>query len=320
MFGAAAGAAIALVLATAPAAAAQGWPAKPVRVVISFPPGGGTDILARLLARKLTEALGQTFVPENRAGAGGLVGAEVVAKAPADGHTLLVTTASLSVNASLHRKIAFDPLRDLAPVSWLSSVPLLLVVHPSVPARSVKQLVALAKERPGAMNAASNGNGTTSHLALEMLKQATGIEVVHIPYKGGGPAQVALLTGDVDFRFTTMLASIGHLRAGKVRALAVTTRTRSSVLPELPPLAATYPGFDVDQWYAMFVPAGTAREIVDRLHAETVKALGSPEVREFLRKDGAEPVGSTPAQLATFFTREVAKYAKVIAAANVRVE
>lgn len=307
-------------LAGASAASAQAWPTKPVRVVIAFSPGGGTDINGRLLARRFTETLGQSFVPENRAGAGGLVGAEAVAKAPPDGYTLLVTTASLSVNVNLHKKLAFDPLKDLAPVSWLASVPLVLFVHSSVPARSVKELVALAKKRPDGMTAGSNGTGTTSHLSLEMFKQAAGIKVVHVPYKGGGPAQVALLTGEVDFRFGSVLASVHHVRAGRFRALAVTTTKPSDLLPEVPTMASIYPGFECDQWYAIFVPGGTPKQIIAKLQAETVKALASSEIREQLKRDGAYAVGSTPEELAALFKREVARYAKVIAAARVRAD
>ena len=311
---------MAAALAFATEAGAQAWPAKPVRIVMPFAPGGGADIMGRLFAKRFTEALGQTFVAENRSGAGGLIGAEIVAHSPPDGYTILVTTASLSVNVNLHKKLAFDPVKDLAPVSLLTSVPLMLAVHPSVPAHSAQELVALAKKRPGGMNAGTNGAGTTSHLAVEMLKQATGIEVTNIHYKGGGPAQIAMLAGETDFRFTSILSSIPHIRNGRMRPLAVTTAKRSSILPQLPTLTSIYPGVECDQWYAMFVPAGVPKEILVRLHAETVKALALPEVRSYLIKDGAEPVGSTPEELAAFFQREVAKYAKIIAIAKIQAD
>lgn len=301
-------------------ASAQNWPVRPGRIVVPFPPGGGTDIQGRLLAKKFGESMGQSFVVDNRGGAGGLIGAEIVAKAAADGYTILFTTASLAVNVTLHKKIAFDPVRDLAPVSWVSSAPLVLIVHPSVPAKTVKELVALAKRHRGKMNAASNGSGTTSHLAIEMLKQHAGIEVVHIPYKGGGSATIAMMAGEVDFRFSTALASLPHIRAGRVRPLAVATARKSAVLPDLPTLASFYPGIEADNWYAMFLPAGTPKEIVAKLHAEVLKALNSPDMRDAISKDGAEPVGSTPEELAAYFNREVDKYEKVIRAANVRVE
>jgi tripartite-type tricarboxylate transporter receptor subunit TctC len=231
-----------------------------------------------------------------------------------------VTTASISVNVNLHKKLSFDPIKDLAPVSLLTSVPLMLVVHPSVPARTPQELVALAKKRPGGMNAGTNGAGTTSHLAVEMLKQAAGIQVTTIHYKGGGPAQIAMLAGETDFRFTSVMTGIQHARTGRLRPLAVTTAKRSSILPELPTLTSIYPGVECDQWYAMFITAGTPRDIIARIHAETVKGLALPEVRKHIVSDGAEPVGSTPEELAAFFGREVAKYAKIIAAARIQAD
>ena len=311
---------LALAAGMASNAGAQNWPTRSVRIVVPFVPGGGTDIQARLLGKKLLESLGQSFVVENRRGAGGLIGAEFVAKSLPDGYNILVSTASLAVNVSLYKKIAFDPVRDLAPVSLISSSPLVLIVHPSVPAKSVKELVTLAKHHKGAMNAASNGSGTTSHLAIEMLKQMAGIEVTHVPYRGGGGAMNALLSGETDFRFTSALAVHSFVRAGRVRPLAVTTVKKSSVFPDLPTLASTYPGFDCDNWYAVFVAAGTPKEIVGKLSAQVSKALQSPEMRDFITKEGAEPVGSTPEELAAYFTREIDKYAKVIKAAQIRLE
>lgn len=311
-----------LVLATGMALSASGqnWPAKPVRIVVPFSPGGGTDIQGRLFSKKFLESMGQTFVVDNRGGAGGLIGAEMVAKSPPDGYNILFTTTSLAVNATLYKKIAFDPVKDLTPVSWVSSVPLVLVVHPSVPAKSVKELVALARQHKGKMNAASNGSGTTSHLAIEMLKQMADIDVTHIPYKGGGSAMTAMLAGEADFRFSTAIAVHPHIRAGRVRPLAVTTVRKSGVFPDLPTLASLYPGFECDNWYAMFLPAGTPKDIVTRLNGEVLKALKSPDMREFITKEGAEPVGSTPEELAANFKREIDKYAKVIRASKVQVE
>lgn len=309
-----------IALACAAPVCAQNWPARPVRMVIPFVPGGGTDIQGRLLGKKFTESMGQSFVVENRGGAGGLIGAELVAKAPPDGYNILVTTASLTVNVTLYPKMAFDPVRDLAPVGRISSAPLLLVVHPSVPAKSVAELVALAIKYKGKMNAASNGTGTTSHLAIEMLKQMAGIDVTHIPYRGGGLAINAMLAGETDFRFTSALAVFQYVKQGRVRPLAVTTVKPSSVFPELPTLASVYPGFECDNWYAVFVPAGTPREIVGKLNAELLKALQSPDMRDFIIREGAEPIGSTPEELAAYFAREVEKYAKVIKAAHIRLE
>ncbi len=296
---------------------AQEWPDKPVRIIVPFGPSGGTDIQGRLLSKKFYESMGQTFVVDNRPGAAGLIGAEFVAKAPPDGYTILFTTASLSVNVTLYRKsIAFDALKDLAPVSWISSVPLLLVVHPSVPANSVKDLIALAK-RDSKLTAGSNGAGTTSFLAVEMLNQATGLQVVNVTYKGGGPAITALLSGEVDFEFATALAAAPHLKSGKVRALAVTTANPATAYPGLPTMASMFPGFDVDNWYAMFVPAGTPRPIIDKLNAEIIKALKSSDVQSFMAKEGGQPVGSTPQELAQQFQREVTKYARVIGNAHI---
>ncbi|HEY7656721.1 MAG TPA: tripartite tricarboxylate transporter substrate binding protein [Burkholderiales bacterium] len=302
------------------AAFAQAWPVKPVRVIVPFAPGGGTDIQARLLAKNFHESMGQTFVVENRAGAGGIIGAELAVRSPADGYTILFTTASLSVNVTLYgKRVKFDALKDLAPVSWISSTPLVLVAHPSVPANSVKDLVALAK-RTGNMTAASNGAGTTSHLSVEMLKQATGLNVVHIPYKGGGPSMVSVISGETDFLFATGPVSAPQIKAGKVRALAVTTPKRSSTFPDLPTMNSVFPGFESDNWYAMFFPAGTPANIVNRLNSEIAKALKAQNIREFMPREALDPVASSPAELSALFKREIARYAKVIQAANIKVE
>ncbi len=299
---------------------AQSWPDKTVRVVVPFGPGGGTDIQGRLLGKKFYESMGQTFVIDNRAGAAGLIGSEQVVKSPPDGYTVLFTTASLSVNVTLYKKsLAFDPVKGLAPVSWISSVPLVLVTHPSVPARSVKDFIALVK-KSGKLNAGNNGAGTTSYLAVEMLKQATGASMVNVSYKGGGPAIIALISGEVDFEFGTALAVASHVASGKVRAIAVTTAKPAKAYPNLPTMTSLYPGFDVDNWYAMFMPAGTPKPIVDKLNAEILKALKAPDVQEFMAKEGGEPVGSTPEELAAMFMREITKYAKVIEAGKIAVQ
>jgi tripartite-type tricarboxylate transporter receptor subunit TctC len=284
-----------LALVMAAAAQAQTWPAKPVRVIIPFAPGGGTDIQGRLLGKKFYESMGQTFVVENRTGAAGLIGAEVAARAPADGYTL----------------------KDLQPVSWISSVPLVLVVHPSVPVNSPGELVALAKREKGKMNAAHNGSGTTSHLSIEMLKQCAPVDVTPIPYKGGGPAIAAMVSGETDFSFATALAAQPHIKAGKVKALAVTTAKPSGAFPALPTMGSLYPGFESDNWYAMFFPTGTPKDVVAKLNAEIVKALKANDIRDFIVQEGGDPVGSTPAELDAYFKREVGKYAKIIKAGNI---
>ena len=310
----------AIVVGMSGAAQAQTWPDKTVRIVVPFGPGGGTDIQGRLLAKKFYESMNHTFVVDNRPGAAGLIGTELVVKAPADGYTVLFTTASLSVNVTLYKKsLTFDPIRDLLPVSWISSVPLVLVTHPSVPVRSVKELVALAK-KTGKLNAGNNGAGTTSYLAVEMLKQATGVSLVNVSYKGGGPAVIALISGEVDFEFGTALAVGPHVASGKVRPIAVTTAKPAKAYPKLPTMSSIYPGFDVDNWYAMFLPAGTPRSVADKLNSEILKALRAPDVQEFMAKEGGEPVGSTPEELTEMFRREITKYAKVIGTANITVQ
>ncbi len=310
----------AIALAGTGPAAAQAWPAKPVRIVVPFTPGGGLDIQARLFGKKFYETLGQTFVIENRTGAGGLIGAEAVARAAPDGYTLLFSSASLAVNVSLYKKLAFDPVKDFDPVSWVSSVPLVLVVHPSVPVKNVPELVALAKKRAGQFNASSNGIGTTSHLSIEMLKQYAGVAVTHVPYKGGGPATTAVLSGEVDIAFVPVLSAQPFMKSGKVKVLAVTTAKRSTILPDVPTMKSFYPEFESDNWYAFFVPAGTPQEIVTTLNAEILKALKAPDVIDYLSHDGADPVGSTPAELAANYRREIVKYAKLIKAANIQPE
>lgn len=297
---------------------AQTWPAKPVRIIVPFGPGGGTDIQGRLLGKKFFETMGQTFIVDNRAGASGLIGAELAAKSPGDGYTILFTTASLAVNLTLYgSRVTFDAFKDLAPVSWISSVPLVLVVHPSVPVKNVKELIALAK-KTGKLNPGNNGAGTTSHLSVEMLNYYAGLNLPIISYKGGGPAMTGLLSGEVDFEFATALAAAPHLKTGKVRPLAVTTPKKSSAFPDLPTMNSFYPGFESDNWYAMFYPAGTPKEIIAKLNAEIVKALKSDEVRNFMAQEGADPVGSTPDELTAYFKKEVEKYAKLVKARNIK--
>jgi len=297
---------------------AQVYPAKPVRIIVPFGAGGGTDIQGRLLAQKFQVSMGQNFLVENRSGASGLIGAEFVAKGPSDGYNILFTTASLAVNMVLFAKrIKFDPLTDLEPVSWVSSVPLVLTIHPSVPAKNLKEFVALAKKPGGNLIAAHNGSGTTSHLSVEMLKLFGGARVTPVPYKGGGPAIVAQISGESDFTFATALAVQPFMKTGKVRTIAVTTSKRSSSFPDLPTMTSIFPDFEADNWYAMFYAKGTSKDIIAKLNTEILKALKAPDLNDFIRKEGGEPVGSTPEELAAYFKREAAKYTKVINAANV---
>lgn len=305
----------------APPLLAQSYPSRPVRMIVPFAAGGGTAIQGHLLGKKLNESMGQSFVVDNRPGASGLIGTEIAAKAAPDGYTILFTTASLSVNVTLYgKRLTIDPLKDLQPISWISSVPLVLVVHPSVTAKTPQELIQLAKKQGGKMNAGHNGAGTTSHLAIEMLKQMTGVKVAPIGYRGGGPSITALMGGEVTFNFATALTAAPHIKAGKVRPIAVTTAKRSKAYPDLPTMTSLYPGFEIDNWYAMFFPAGTPKPIVDKMNAEIRKALATKEVTDFMAREGAEPVGSSPEELADYFKREVEKYAKVIRAGGIAIQ
>jgi len=300
---------------------AQTWPAKTVRIVVPFAPGGTTDTQARMLARKYTESLGQAFVVENRAGASGMIGTEAVVRAPADGYLVLFTSASLSVNTTLYgSRFKFDPTKDLAPVIWASSVPLVMNVHPSVPVKSVKELIALSKRQKTGLNGGHPGSGTTGHIALEMLAQQTGASLVQIPYKGGGPMAIALIAGEIDFAFSTLTTVKPHLESGRLRAIAVTTKKPSSIFPNLPTMDSMYPGFETDNWFGMFVAAGTPKDIVTKLHGLALEALRSPEMRDFISRDGGDVIASTPEEFGAHLRSEIARYAKVIKAGNIKVE
>jgi tripartite-type tricarboxylate transporter receptor subunit TctC len=300
---------------------AQQWPDRAVRIVVPFPPGGGIDIQGRVLANAFQKSMGQNFIIDNRTGASGLIGTQLVVESPADGNTVLFTSGILSVVVTLlARHVKFDVHNDLAPVSWVSSTPLVLSLHPSVPARSVKELVALAKRVPKPMNAAGNAAGTTSHLTAEMFNQAVGIQTTVVTYRGGGPAVIALISGEVDYLFATAPSIMPHVRSGKARALAVTTPKRSSALPDVPTMNSIYPGFEADNWYAMFYPRNAPKPIIAKMNAEIRKALDTPEMKAFFPREALDPVASSPEELSALLKREVEKYAKVIKAANIRVE
>lgn len=301
---------VALAGATAPLA--QEYPSRPVRIVVPFTPGGGTDLLARLFAQRLTESSGQPVTVENRAGVGGNIGTEHVIRSPADGYTLLMSTASMTVNVSLYPKLPFDVRRDLIPISQVASAPIVLCVHPSVPARTIKELVALSKTRKGGLSFGSNGTGTTSHLAGVMLEHTAGLVLTHIPYKGASAAMISLLGGEMDMGLPAVISGRPQIAAGKLRGLAVTTKRRSSVLPDIPTLDSMYPGFDIDNWFALFAPAGAPQQVVTRIHAEVVKGLQHADFKSFMAREGAEPVGSAPAEFAAFFRAEIEKYAKIV--------
>ena len=314
--------AAALILAGAAAGvAAQTYPAKSVRIVVPFPPGGGTDVVARTVAQKMHETLGQTVVVDNRAGANGIIGTDLVAKAPADGYTVLVTIASHTINPTLYSKLPYDTLADLAPVSLLAEYPFVITVHPSVPAKTIKELIAFAKSRPGQLSYASSGNGSGPHLGMELFKSMAGIDMVHVPYKGAGQAMTDLISGQVQVFLNNFLAGMSMIKAGKLRALAVTSQKRAPVAPELPTVAeAGVPGYVVTGWYGMFVPAATPAPVVATLHAGAVKALRSQDVSARLSGEAAEIVGSSPREFADFLRAEITKWAGVIRKAKVRVE
>jgi tripartite-type tricarboxylate transporter receptor subunit TctC len=303
------------------AAAAQTYPAKQVRLIVPFSPGGGTDVLARVINQKLHEALGQPVVIDNRPGAGANIGAELAAKSPPDGYTLLMVTISHAINASLYAKLNYDLVRDFAPVTLLAVTAHLVVVHPSVPAKTVRELVTLARARPGQIDYASSGSGSSAHLAAALFTSMAGVEMNHIPYKGGGPAVIALLGGEASVGFPTLPSVITYAKSGKLRALAVTSVKRSPSAPQVPTVAeAGVPGYEVGSWYGLLAPAGTPREIITRLHTETVKLLKVPDVRERLDAAGFEVFTSTPEQYAAFTRNEVDKWARVVKATGVRQE
>jgi tripartite-type tricarboxylate transporter receptor subunit TctC len=320
-----AGALLAILMTAVPAVLAQAWaqtyPTKPVRLVVPFPPGGGTDTMARALAPRLTERLGQQVVIDNRPGAGATIGVEIASRAPADGYTLLLATITNAVGMSLYSKLAWDLRRDFAPVGLMATTPHIVVVHPSVPAKSIKELVALAKARPGDLLYSSAGSGTVTHLAGELFAHMTGAKMTHVPYKGGGPSVVALLSGEVGVAFSTMPSVIGHVRSGRVRGIAVTTRQRSAAVPDLPTVGeAGVPGFEVGSWYGISAPAGTPREIIARLSGDVARVLALPDVKERLARSGFEVLLSSPEEFGEFVRSEIDKWAKVVKASGVRID
>ena len=315
--------AVAPVLAQGPSTGSgQAYPARPVRLIVPYPPGGGTDIFARLVGAKLTEMLGQSFVIEQRPGAAGVIGADVAAKAAPDGYTLVIGQASnLAINPSLMKKLPYDPARDFAPITLVAASPSLLVVHPSLPVRTVKDLVALAKARPGALNYASAGNGSPGHLAAEYFKKIAKIDVVHIPYKGAAPAMLDVIAGHATLYFTSPVAAQPLVQAGRLRQIAVTSRKRFPPLPDVPAIAeAGYPDIDLTSWWGLLAPAGAPADIVERLHAATVKALNAAEVKERLASQGAMVVTSTPGEFAAYIKSEIAKWARIVAASGARLD
>ena len=306
---------------TASTGSGQAYPARAIRLIAHSSPGGTSDILGRLMAHKLTEALGQQVVVENRAGASGIIGVEVAAKSAPDGYTMLITQTSIAINPSMFAKLPYNALRDFAPITQLVAAPNVLVVHPSVPATSVKEFIALAKAKPGSLINGSPGQGTSPHLSAELFKIMAGIKLDHVQYKGAGQAVLSLLAGEVPVMFTTPPTAMPYLKAGRLRPLGVTTTTRIEALPDVPAISeAGVPGYESVQWFGMLVPAGTPRPIIDRLHQELTRALRAPDMKERLNSLVLDGVGSTPEEFAAYIRSETEKWAKVIKAMGIKAE
>jgi tripartite-type tricarboxylate transporter receptor subunit TctC len=313
---------IAFVSALPAMASAQDYPAKSIRMLVGFAPGGGTDIIGRIVAQKLSEALGQQVLVDNRGGAAGQIAAEVIAKAAPDGYTIMMAhIAAVSVLPSLVPKLPYDPLRDFATISLVATGPNLLVVHPSLPVKSVKDLVALAKARPGQMRYASSGAGSIQHLAAELFKLQSGVDMLHVPYKGSGQALIDLIAGHVDMNFDSVPPVINHVRQGKLRAIAITAAQRSPLLPDVATIKeGGVPGVEVNTWWGLVAPSAVGKDAIARLHNETIRLLRLNDVKEKIANIGAEPVGNTPSEFSAFIRAETAKYAKIVKAANIKLE
>lgn len=300
-------------------ATAGAYPSKPIRLVVASAPGGGTDFNARVVAPRVSENIGQTLVIDNRGGAGGTVGSDIVAKSPPDGYTLLMVFVNFAIHPSLYPKLPYDPVKDFTPIMTLSATPLILVVNPRVPAKSIKDLIALAKTHGSKLNYAAPGVGSLGHLAGELLKSMTGVNITHVPYKGGGPSITALIGGEVQMYFSTMPAALAQVKAGRLRALAVTSAKRAASEPDIPTIAESgIPGYDVTGWFGVFAPAKTPRANIARLNAEFANALKTGEVRERLTHEGLQPLGGTPEALAAMLKNDVAKWGKVVREAGIK--
>jgi len=301
---------------------AQSYPSRAIRYIVPFAPGGGQDTVARQLSPRLTEALGQSVVIDNRPGAGAIIGTEIAAKSAPDGYTIfMASNTTHAINPHLHQKLGYDPIRDFAAVSQIASLANILVVHPSLPARTLEQLTALAKSRPGELHFGSPGNGSPAQLAGVMYNQAAGVQTVHVPYRGSGPALTSLLSGETQLMFGSMTSAIPLVKSGRLRALAVTGGKRSGAVPEVPTVAESgYPGFEATTWYGIAVPAGTPPAIVARLHADIVKVLAIPDMRAAFEAQGAEPVGNSPAEFAAYIAAELKRYAKIVRDSGMRAD
>jgi tripartite-type tricarboxylate transporter receptor subunit TctC len=308
---------LASVLLSTQASAQTGYPSRPVRIVVPSPPSGGTDIIGRVLAQHFSKALGQQFVVENKAGAGNMIGIEAVARAAPDGYTLLMVPSTLALNSVLYKKVPYDPVRDFAPVTLAATAPNILIVNTALPAKSLAELIALAKAKPGALSYGTPGVGTSPHMAMELLKSMAGIDIQHVPYKGTAPALTDVMGGQIAAMFANALTARPQIDSGRVRALAVSGPKRIEALPGVPPVADTVPGYEAMQWYGLVAPAGTPPAIIARLNAEALKALRSDEMKERLALDGAEPVGSTAAEFGALIRSELEKWGRVARSANI---
>ena len=310
-----------LVLIFAATANAQPFPTKPIKIIVPFPAGGTVDFFARVISTKLSDALGQSVLVENRAGAGGNIAAEAVAKAAPDGYTLLMGSEIIAINTSLYSKIGYDPVKDLAPITLVGTVPNILIVHPGLPVNSVNELIALAKKTPGKISFASTGQGTSTHLSSELFKLMANVDMLHVPYKGGPPAIADLISGQVNMMFINMPTGITHVRSGKAKIIAVSSIKRVSQLPDVPTVdQAGVKGFETSAWSGLYAPAGTPVDIINRLNAEVVKILKQPSVREQLVAQGADPVGDTPEEFSRFTLAEISKWAKIIKISGAKVD
>lgn len=310
-----------LAAANTTAVSGQAYPTKPIRMIVPYAPGGGTDNLARMLSKKMSETFEQSVVVDNRGGAGGIIGTELAARAAADGHTILMTSSAYTIVPMTYGKLPYDPLKDFAPISLLTAQPYLMVVHPSVPANSVKDFIALAKSRPGQLNYASGSYGTAPHLAGELLKRSTGIDLVHVPFKGGGPAVIAIVSGEVAMLFSSLPTTLPQVQAGRLKMLAISSAKRSAVLPSLPTLAESgVPDFEVINWYGLLAPARTPPRIIDKLHETAVRQLRAPDMLARLTSEGTDAVGGTPEQFREYIVMELDKWDKLGRAVGLRAD
>jgi tripartite-type tricarboxylate transporter receptor subunit TctC len=310
-----------VLFAVPPGVQAQAYPAKPIRMIVGFAPGGGTDVTARVIVQPLSEGLGQRVVIDNRPGANGVIGTDVTAKSPPDGYTILMVNSGHTVNPGMYGKLPYDSIKDFAPVSLVANIANLLVIHPSLPVKTFPEFVRLARQRPGSINYGSGGHGASSHLAVELLKRAAKIDLIHVPYKSGGLSATALLAGEVAVSFNTIPSALSYVKAGRLRAIGISSVKRSLAVPDVPPIAEMgYPGFEASGLAGLLTPAGTPAEIVDRLHAETAKLLKRPDVLDRFVVLGLDPVGNTPTEFAQFIKTDTDKWTKLVRDLNIKAQ